>query len=58
VFLIEFELSKIFGPLVAKIFGPPNGFAADFAAYSVPLFAVNKFVDFKLENIPIPWKTF
>lgn len=54
MFLIEFELSKILGPLVAKIFGPPNGFAADFAAYSVPLFAVNKFVDFKLENIPIP----
>ena len=54
VFLIELELSKILGPLLVKIFGPPKRLVVAFAAYSVPLFAVNKLVDLRLENIPIP----
>lgn len=56
MFLIELELSKMLGPLLAKIFAPPNGFALVFAASSVPLFAVNKLVDLTSEKTPIPWK--
>lgn len=54
MFLIDPELSKMLGPLLAKMFGPPNGFADVFAACSVPLFAVNKLVDLMSEKTPIP----
>lgn len=55
--MIELELSKILGPLLAKIFAPPPKiFALVFAASSVPLFAVNKLVDLTSEKTPIPWK--
>lgn len=47
--LLVVVLAKMLGPLL-------NGLllVAAFDPYSLPLLAVNKFVDFKFENIPIP----
>ncbi len=54
MFLIE--LSKILGPFPEKILFPFAEGVDNFDVSSVPLFEVNKFVDFKFENMPIPLK--